>query len=80
LPVLITPAKPKEDRMPEVYVHAVEGRTLEQKRALVKDITDAVVRHFSVPPEVVTVEIMESPKTHKAKGGVLFSDRDPSKR
>ncbi len=26
-------------------------------------------------PEVVMVQIMESPKTHKAKGGVLFSER-----
>jgi len=31
--------------MPEVYVHAVEGRTPEQKRALMKDITDAVVKN-----------------------------------
>src|SRR5262249_24626827 len=53
----------KEDRlMPEVYVHAVEGRTLDQKRALVKDITDAVVRNFNVKPEAVMVQIMESPK------------------
>ena len=63
--------------MPEVYVHAVEGRTLDQRRALIKDITDAVVRHFKVDPEVVMVQIMESPKTHKAKGGVLFSERVP---
>jgi phenylpyruvate tautomerase PptA (4-oxalocrotonate tautomerase family) len=34
--------------MPEVYVHALDGRTLDQKRALVKDITGAVVRHFAV--------------------------------
>ncbi|HEX9323918.1 MAG TPA: tautomerase family protein [Xanthobacteraceae bacterium] len=61
--------------MPEVYVYAVEGRTLDQKRALIKDITDAVVRNFKVDPEVVMVQIMESPKTHKAKGGVLFSER-----
>ena len=61
--------------MPEVYVHAVEGRTLDQKRALIKDITVAVVRHFKVDREAVMVQIMESPKTHKAKGGVLFSER-----
>jgi 4-oxalocrotonate tautomerase len=68
----------KEDRlMPEVYVHAVEGRTLEQKRALVKEITDAVVRNFNVKPEAVMVQIMESPKELKAKGGFLFSDRPP---
>jgi 4-oxalocrotonate tautomerase len=63
--------------MPEIYVHAVEGRTIEQKRSLVKDITDAVVRHFKVPAEAVMVQIMESPKDSKAKGGVLFSDRPP---
>jgi len=64
--------------MPEVYVHAIEGRTIEQKRALVKDITDAVVRHFNVKPDAVMVQIMESPKDLKAKGGFLFCDRPPS--
>jgi 4-oxalocrotonate tautomerase len=68
-------AGPGRKHMPEVYVYAVEGRTLDQKRALIKDITDAVVRNFKVDPEVVMVQIMESPKTHKAKGGVLFSER-----
>ena len=63
--------------MPEVYVHAVEGRTIEQKRALVRDITDAVVRHFKVEPAAVMVQIVESPRHNKAKGGILFSDRPP---
>jgi 4-oxalocrotonate tautomerase len=70
-------AGPGRKDMPEVYVHAVEGRTLDQKRALIKDITDAVVRNFKVDAEAVMVQIMESPKTHKAKGGVLFSERAP---
>jgi 4-oxalocrotonate tautomerase len=64
----------QEIEMPEVYIHAVKGRTLDQKRALVKDITDAVVKNFSVSADVVTVEIMESEPTAKAKGGVLFSE------
>ena len=63
--------------MPEIYVHAVEGRTIDQKRSLVKDITDAVVRNFKVTPEAVMVQIVESSKDCKAKGGVLFSDRMP---
>ena len=63
--------------MPEIYIHAVEGRTLEQKRALVRDITNAVVRHFKVEPAAVMVQIVESPRHNKAKGGVLFSDRPP---
>ena len=65
--------------MPEIYVYAVEGRTMDQKRALVKDITDAVVRNFKVEPGTVMVQIMESPKTSKAKGGILFSDRPAEK-
>ncbi|MCX5516711.1 4-oxalocrotonate tautomerase [Kaistia algarum] len=61
--------------MPEVIVYAVEGRTLEQKRGLVRDITDAVVKNFGAAPEGVTIQIVEAPKTDKAKGGVLFSER-----
>lgn len=61
--------------MPEVMVYAVQGRSIEQKRALVKDITDAVVKNFGAPTEQVTVQIVECPPTDKAKGGVLFSDR-----
>ena len=65
--------------MPEIYIYAVEGRTLDQKRSLVKDVTDAVVRHFQVTPGDVMVQIMETPKTSKAKGGILFSDRPDEK-
>lgn len=61
--------------MPEVYVHMVEGRSPEQKRALVKDITEAVVRHLHVGADSVMVQILESSRDNKAKGGVLFSDR-----
>jgi len=61
--------------MPEIIVYAIEGRSLEQKRGLVKDITDAVVRNFSVSADVVVVQIVESAKDSKAKGGVLFSER-----
>jgi 4-oxalocrotonate tautomerase len=63
--------------MPEVYVHAVKGRSIEQKRALVKDITEAVVKNLSVPAEAVMVEIIEVERDSKAKGGFLFSDRAP---
>jgi 4-oxalocrotonate tautomerase len=63
-----------EGTMPEVYVHAVKGRTQEQKRALVKDITDAVVKNFNAPADAVVVSIIETEATSKAKGGVLFSE------
>src|SRR5882672_333441 len=46
--------------MAEVYVHAAKGCTLEQKRALVKDITAAVVKNLSAAPEAVVVSIIET--------------------
>ena len=60
--------------MPEIYVHAVKGRTLDQKRALVKDITDAVVKNYKVEPGAVVITLVESEKQDKMKGGVLFSE------
>ena len=41
--------------MPEVHVFAAEGRTPEQKKALMKDITDAVVKNFGAPADAVVV-------------------------
>jgi 4-oxalocrotonate tautomerase len=60
--------------MPEVVVYLLEGRSLEQKRGLVKDITAAVVKHAGAPAEAVTVSLVETAKTSKGKGGVLFSE------
>ena len=56
--------------MPEILVHVVEGRSPEAKKALMKDITDAVVKHFAVPPE----RVVESPRDSKSRGGVPFSE------
>lgn len=61
--------------MPEIYVYMVQGRTKDQKRALIKDITSAVVTHLKVEPGTVMVQIVESSPDNKAKGGVLFSER-----
>jgi 4-oxalocrotonate tautomerase len=60
--------------MPEVVVYLLEGRSLEQKRGLVQDITSAVVKHVGAPAESVTVSLIETAKSAKAKGGVLFSE------
>jgi 4-oxalocrotonate tautomerase len=61
--------------MPEIIVYCAEGRTAQQKKGLMKDLTEAVVKNFGVKAEVVTVQIVEAPKTDKAKGGVPFSER-----
>ncbi len=61
--------------MPLVTVKAVAGRTIEQKRGLVKDITEAVVKNFKVVPESVTIDIVEFSRDNLAKAGKLFADR-----
>ncbi len=64
--------------MPEIIVHAVEGRSLESKQALLRDITEAVVRNFGVDPDMVTVTIVEAKAELKSKGGIAYSVRPPS--
>jgi 4-oxalocrotonate tautomerase len=61
--------------MPEVYVHAAKDRTVEQKRAIVKEITDVIARNYQVAPEAVLVRLYTDDPESKAKGGVLFADR-----
>jgi 4-oxalocrotonate tautomerase len=72
-------AQSQEGLMPEVVFYALGGRSIEQKRALIKDFTDAVVKNYKVDPGAVTITIVESAKEDKAKGGVLFSDMGAAK-
>ncbi len=60
--------------MPEIVVHLAAGRTLAEKKALMKDITDAVVKNLAVAPDRVVVQIVESAKTDKSRGGIPFSE------
>ena len=60
--------------MPLVIVHADEGRTVEQKRGLVKDITTAVCENFNVGPEAVSILIREGKKENRGKAGKLAID------
>jgi len=66
--------KRRSNTMPTVIVEADEGRTIEQKRGLVKDITDAVCRNYKVPPEAVTILLHEQKKENRGKAGKLASD------
>lgn len=62
--------------MPIVQVHMMEGRTDEQKEAVIHEVTEALVRAVGAPKESVRVLINEMPKQHfgiagesaKAKG------------
>jgi 4-oxalocrotonate tautomerase len=61
--------------MPRIIIQAIEGRTVEQKRALARRITDVVVETWHVEPEIVTIRIEEVPAENFARAGVLASDR-----
>ncbi len=60
--------------MPIVNIHILEGRTVEQKRELVKEITGAIVKTLSCPPEAVSIIINDMPNHNYAKAGVLRVD------
>ena len=62
--------------MPELFVYLFEGRTLDQKRSLVRELTEGTVRALGVPADTVTVQLVENPKSMRSRGGVLISDRD----
>lgn len=61
--------------MPVVTVQLWEGRTLEQKRALVRAITEAMVEHAGAKPDGLHVIIQEIPRENWARAGVLGVDR-----
>ncbi|VBB07924.1 4-oxalocrotonate tautomerase [Lucifera butyrica] len=61
--------------MPIVQIDMVEGRSAEQKRALAKKVTEAIVETAQCPAEAVTIVIRETTKQNIAKAGVLMSDK-----
>ncbi len=61
--------------MPIVQIDLLEGRTLEQKRALAKKVTEAIVETAACPADAVKIILREMPKEHLSEGGVLRCDR-----
>jgi 4-oxalocrotonate tautomerase len=59
--------------MPVVTVEMWEGRSIDQKRQLVRDLTDAFVK-MGVPASSVNVILRDNPKSCWATGGELCSD------
>ncbi len=63
--------------MPFIQVYAYAGRTEDQKRRLVKGVTDAVCDAYEVPPEHVSIYLHDMPKGDTAFAGVLGTDTLP---
>ncbi|MGM9927029.1 MAG: 2-hydroxymuconate tautomerase [Bacillus sp. (in: firmicutes)] len=67
--------KEKVNHMPYVTVKMLEGRTEEQKRALVEKVTEAVSETAGAPKENIVVFIEEMSKNHYAVAGTRLSDK-----
>ncbi len=61
--------------MPTLRVEMMEGRTLEQKKNLVKALTDAVVQTLGGKPEAVDVLLYDIKRQDWATGGELWSEK-----
>jgi 4-oxalocrotonate tautomerase len=61
--------------MPIIQVNMLEGRTVDQKRKLVANMTDAVVKSLDVKPEDVRIILQEMAKHDYAIAGLLFMDK-----
>ena len=57
--------------MPFVTVHMYPGRTPAQKEAVVRGITDVLVREAGAKPESVEIILMEVPREHWGLAGQL---------
>ncbi len=60
--------------MPVVIIKMAEGRSSEQKKQIVHDITGVLVKRLEVPPEIVTIFVEEFPKENIGKSGILLSE------
>jgi 4-oxalocrotonate tautomerase len=68
------PFQPKETTMPFAQIYMIEGRTDDQKRAVIEKVTAALVEAVNAPPETVRVWITEVPKTQWGIAGKTAKD------
>jgi len=61
--------------MPTIHVEMFEGRTPEQKKNLVRAITQAVVDTLGGKPESVDIILTDIKRENWATGGELWSEK-----
>ena len=64
--------------MPMIHIEMFEGRTVEQKRACAKAVTDAWVATCGGTPQSVHIVFADVAKSDWAMGGTLASDPKPA--
>lgn len=60
--------------MPFAQIYMLEGRTEEQKRAVIEKVTDALQEAVGAPRETIRVWIQDVPKTNWGIAGVSAKD------
>lgn len=60
--------------MPFAQIYLMEGRTEEQKRAVIEKVTDALIEAVGAPRENVRVWIHDVPKTNWGIAGKSAKD------
>ena len=60
--------------MPFAQINMLEGRTDDQKRAVIEKVTQALMDAVGAPRESIRVQITEVPKTQWGIGGVTAKD------
>lgn len=61
--------------MPLIEVTLTEGRSPEKLRAMISELTDALVTTEVAPKEAIRVIVREIPSTHFAAGDVTLAER-----
>ena len=60
--------------MPFAQIYMIEGRTIEQKRAVIEKVTQAIVEAVGAPKESVRVWIHDMPTENWGIAGVSVKD------
>ncbi|MCD2255825.1 4-oxalocrotonate tautomerase [Lactobacillus sp. CC-MHH1034] len=62
--------------MPLIHVDLLEGRSKEQLKNLVKEMTAVVEKNTGAPAEHIHIVLNEMQHDHYAVGGILDSDKN----
>lgn len=60
--------------MPIIQVQVLKGRSREEVRGLIADVTQAAVKNLSVKPEQVRVLVTEMEHSHWGAGGLPIDE------
>lgn len=60
-------------KMPYISIETFEGKTVEQKKALIQEVTRAVTSTLNVPPESVWIVIKDVPRSNWGEKGQPIS-------